>query len=324
MNNLLRQFNFTVSVIMPVFNGAKTLSSAVSSVLNQTFTNFELIICNDASNDSTCTILDAIHDTRVRIIHNNTNIGPGLSRDKAIDIARGKWLAFIDADDEWISSRLETMLRYVKPDEAVVLFDDIIECHDAPSGMVPWRVLRGAKAFGGNGIEPVNIPVKEYVCLSRLLIKPLLPLDLVRRYQIRHSNLGFFEDTEFILRLLAKGLQLRYIPKPMYRYRITPGSATSLKHRNALVLNVLENSIEQFSHAPEVQAALRWKIVIAKRDEQQYIPFIWRLKKRKFKDAFNLVVEHPWIIHEFFRRIIKSLPYHIHRIWHGGHVREIR
>ena len=83
MNISQSSFSPTVSVVMPVFNGARTLRESVDSVLAQTFRDFELIICNDASTDNTGIILEKFVDERVRVIHNESNLGEGAARDRA-------------------------------------------------------------------------------------------------------------------------------------------------------------------------------------------------------------------------------------------------
>jgi succinoglycan biosynthesis protein ExoO len=312
-----------VSVVMPAYNSSRTLMEAVNSVLIQTYRDFELFICNDASTDDTRDILRNITDDRVRIIDNPYSLGEGPARDRAISLAQGEWLAVIDSDDAWAPQRLEVMLREAAASNNKIIFDDIIECHDTPTGMVPWHTLRGKYAFGGNGIGIIKVPIADYVFGSRLLIKPLFPVQYVKRHRIVHSTLRFAADTEFFLRALSHGLDLYYIPKAMYYYRITPGSMTGSTERSRMMREVLENSINLFNHAPAVQAALRKKIVMVRRDER-YLPFIWALKKYEFVKALRIVCESPWIVAEFFRRLGHSLPYQVHRIWHGGRSRGFR
>jgi len=308
---------------MPVYNGASTLRDSVNSVLSQTHQDFELIICNDASTDETKIILDKFMDKRIRVIHNESNLGEGSARDRTIELARGVWLALIDADDAWAPERLETLLAEANTSNNKMIFDDILECHDTVDGMVPWNVLRGKYAFGCNGIKSVEVPIENFVCQKRLLIKPLLPLTYVRKHHICHTGRRFAADTEFFLQLLLHGLQLCYLPKPMYYYRITPGSMSGLTNRSIMIREVLENAINQFEHAPTVQAALRKKVAMVNLDEQ-YMPFVWELKKKQLRKAFQLAYQSPWVIPEFFRRFGHSLAYHAHRIWHGGRTRGIR
>ena len=323
MNKIQSNHSPIVSVILPVYNGKRTLRESVDSVLAQTFRDFEFIICNDGSTDETGIILDKLVDERVRVIHNESNLGEGSARDRAIESARGVWLALIDADDAWAPERLETLLAEANTSINKMVFDDILECHDTADGMVPWNVLRGKYAFGGNGSKSVEVPIENFVCQERLLIKPLLPLTHIRNHHICHTGRRFAADTEFFLQLLAHGVQLCYVPKPMYYYRITPGSMSSLTNRSILMREVLENAVNQFEHAPSVQAALHKKIAMVARDEF-YMPFVWELKKKQLRKAFQLAYQAPWVIPEFLRRLGHSLAYNAHRIRNGGRIRGIR
>jgi succinoglycan biosynthesis protein ExoO len=295
---------------------------AVDSVLAQTYSNLELIICNDASSDETPDILSKISDPRVRIVHNETNLGEGPARDRAIQHAKGAWIAVIDADDTWDNDRLSVLLRHANVSENILVFDDILECHDTAAGMIPWRVLRGKHAFGGNGVDAVSVPVPDFITSDRLLIKPIMPSRLIQQ-RIAHSKRRFAEDTEFFLRLIGTGTRLRYIPRALYKYRITPGSATASTDRNTSMREVLENAVAQFEHATDVQDALRRKIDLIAREES-YMPFVWALKKKQLHKAFRLACQYPWIIPEFFRRSARSLAYNMHRVRYGGRSRGIR
>ena len=312
-----------ISVVMPAYNCARTLFQAINSVLRQAYRDYELIICNDASTDKTRNILDDIKDDRILIIHNTVNLGEGPSRDRAIELARGVWIAFIDADDAWAPERLEVVLREAHSSLDNIVFDDIWECHDTASGMVPWHVLRGKYAFGGDGIHSIEVPIENYILQKRLLKSALFPLKYIKKYNIRHDCLPFYADINFFLKLLAHDVKLYYIPKPMYYYRITPMSMSAEAKRHALMREVLENSINLFNHAPVVQAALRKRISMVRRNEK-YFPFVLSLKKYNFINALRIVCRSPWIILEFFRRLGPSLFYHIHRIWHGGKSRGFR
>ena len=322
MNKNKSNNKVNVSVVMPIYNGARTLMEAVNSVLTQTYQNFELIICNDASTDETGHILNNIADERIRVINNPYNLGEGPARDQAISLAQGEWLAVIDSDDAWAPQRLKVMLRETAISNNKIIFDDIYECHDTPSGMIPWRVLRGKHAFGCNGKNSLDLKVETLVCSERLLIKPLLPLRYVKQYKIHHSC-QYGADIDFFLHLLSHGLRLTYIPDAMYYYRITPGSMTSSTGRYISMRETLEKAINYFNHAPAVQVALRKKIAMVARDER-YLPFIWALKKNEFIKALRLVYQSPWIMAEFFRRLGHSLAYQVHRIWHGGRSRGFR
>lgn len=97
------------SVIMPVYNAQDHLRETVQSVLDQSFADFEMIMVDDGSNDNSLAIMLELanHDDRLKVISKN-NQGVSITRNMAAQIARGKFLAFIDADDKWLPEKLAT------------------------------------------------------------------------------------------------------------------------------------------------------------------------------------------------------------------------
>ncbi|MEI6304722.1 MAG: glycosyltransferase [Candidatus Taylorbacteria bacterium] len=92
-----------VSVIMPAFNREKFIAESIRSVLNQSFTDFELIIIDDGSKDKTVAVAsEFLSDERVKIVKNQTNLGIPKTRNKALSIARGRYIAPLDSDDIWL------------------------------------------------------------------------------------------------------------------------------------------------------------------------------------------------------------------------------
>ncbi|MFB6366742.1 glycosyltransferase family 2 protein [Paenibacillus elgii] len=102
-----------ISVVMAVYNGEKYIEEAIQSILNQTYSQFELIIVNDGSSDRTREILDAIADDRVKMIHAETNQGAAASLNLGIEHASGDWIAIHDADDLSEPTRLEEQAGYL-------------------------------------------------------------------------------------------------------------------------------------------------------------------------------------------------------------------
>ena len=87
-----------ISIILPIYNAEKYLHETIQSVLNQTYTNFELIAVNDGSTDGSMDVLQRIADDRLRII-DKKNTGVSDTRNMAIKAARGEYICFLDADD---------------------------------------------------------------------------------------------------------------------------------------------------------------------------------------------------------------------------------
>lgn len=103
-----------VSIIMPSYNTAPYIEETIQSVLNQTYTNWELIIVDDCSNDSTDEVLDAIKDNRIRYFKNEKNSGAAVSRNKALREAKGQWIAYLDSDDLWMPEKLEKQIKFME------------------------------------------------------------------------------------------------------------------------------------------------------------------------------------------------------------------
>lgn len=112
--DMVQRENDLVSIIMPSYNTASYIEETVRSVLNQTYTNWELIIVDDCSTDNTDEILDKISDDRIRIYKNKKNAGAAVSRNRALREAKGRWIAFLDSDDLWFPDKLEKQLQFMK------------------------------------------------------------------------------------------------------------------------------------------------------------------------------------------------------------------
>ena len=100
------------SVIIPTFNRSSVIERAIDSVLNQSFTDFELIIVDDGSTDKTKTLLDR-YDDRIQYVFQE-NRGVSAARNLGVKQAKGKWLAFLDSDDEWLDKKLELQNKYIQ------------------------------------------------------------------------------------------------------------------------------------------------------------------------------------------------------------------
>ncbi|QDE30510.1 glycosyltransferase family 2 protein [Shewanella polaris] len=101
-----------VSIIMPGFNCSKTVARAFLSVVNQTHKNWELLFVDDASTDNTIEIVQSILDYRIKVFRSDVNSGSAVApRNRAIDLAKGKYIAFLDSDDSWEPNKLELQLN---------------------------------------------------------------------------------------------------------------------------------------------------------------------------------------------------------------------
>ncbi|MEM6518753.1 MAG: glycosyltransferase [Cyanobacteria bacterium P01_C01_bin.70] len=119
----------TISIVIPAYNAENTIAETISSVLAQTFTDFELIIINDGSIDNTLSIVEQFSDSRIQVF-TFENSGPQKSRNRGLEKSDGKFISFIDADDLWTEDKLELQLKTLqKNPEASVVYSwcDVID-----------------------------------------------------------------------------------------------------------------------------------------------------------------------------------------------------
>ena len=126
-----------VTVVLPVYNGARTLERAIISAFAQTLRDLEIIAYDDGSQDESVVLLErlAAGDGRLRILKGKKNLGPGAARNRALAAARGRWVAILDADDWYAPERLESLVRLGETKGADFL-DDNQFLYDAGAGSV--------------------------------------------------------------------------------------------------------------------------------------------------------------------------------------------
>lgn len=229
-----------VSVIMPAYNAEKTISASINSILSQTHYNIELIIIDDFSTDSTESEIKKYLDPRIVYIKNEENIGVGFTRNKGIEIAAGKCIAFLDSDDLWEKNKIEKQLLYIECGYDIVCSNylsvsngEILHYRKSPEIITYNSMLKSN--FIGNLTGIYNSD------------------SLGKIYQ---KNIGH-EDYVMWLALIGKSKKAYCIQEPLARYRLHNTSLSSNKfqamkwqwsiYRNELKLS-LPKSIYYFSH----------------------------------------------------------------------------
>lgn len=113
-----------VSVVMPAYNCDRFIEAAITSVINQTYGNWELIIIDDGSSDSTCSVAESFskEDKRISIVKNPNNMGVAKTRNRGLDLAKGDYVALLDSDDLWCSDKLEKQIALAKKANADIVY----------------------------------------------------------------------------------------------------------------------------------------------------------------------------------------------------------
>jgi glycosyltransferase involved in cell wall biosynthesis len=103
-----------ISVIIPTYNGSRNIKRAIQSVFNQDYPNIEIIVVNDASTDDTVDLVESIKDSRIKLLKHLENRGVSAARNTGIKASTGKYIAFLDDDDEWLPTKLSKQVEYLE------------------------------------------------------------------------------------------------------------------------------------------------------------------------------------------------------------------
>lgn len=302
---------------MAVHNAISTIGEAVQSGLSQSVDQIELLVCDDASNDGTGLALRTWSDPRLLLLKNDFNLGPGPSRDKAIQSASAPWIALLDADDAWHPDRLSRLLAAAESTGADVVFDDSLLCHDVGGRLVKWKRIHGTRAFGGEGTSARCVRIEDYIVADRLLIHPLIRTDFIRQHGIRHSSRRFAEDAEFYLRLSLAGAKFCYVPEPLYYYRITPGSLTAQAKDPTLMRTCLEEYAQWEGWWPSAREAFQIKSASLQANEALY-QLAAAIRAGSFGKAAAVLISEPRLLAQLPHRLARQIHYQVHRLAHGA------
>jgi len=228
-----------ISVIMPVFNVEPYVRDSVLSVLNQTYTNLELIVVDDRSTDSTWAVVEEIakDDPRLILCSNRRSKGVAGARNTGIESSGGEWIAFLDGDDLWYPESLEKRVSVaIKNCDCDVITtdyhlwfpdDDDYEVRITEKNPVWNRVF--SKSNQESEILNMFNPVDEFLesALTHTSVV-MIKSDLLKRIGGFDESLKTYEDVLLWLKLAVHSKEMIYIPVVCSRYRQRAGSLTHL------------------------------------------------------------------------------------------------
>ncbi|HEY9905481.1 MAG TPA: glycosyltransferase [Candidatus Sericytochromatia bacterium] len=234
-----------ISVIIPVYNGEKTIRETIESALNQTFQDFELIVINDGSQDATLEIVEGFQDSRIHIF-SYSNAGQAISRNRGFSQSVGEFIAFLDADDLWTPNKLEAQLQALQAN---------------PQSAVAYSWTDYIDEFGEFSRRGSHINVSGDVYKNLLMINFLEngSNPLIRRQAL--TEVGDFEklltpaeDWDMWLRLAAR-YHFVAVPSPQILYRVYAHSSSfNISKLEAGCLQVINRA---FAQAPETLQPLK-------------------------------------------------------------------
>jgi glycosyltransferase involved in cell wall biosynthesis len=206
----------TISVIIPVYNGQKTIQETIESVLNQNFVDFELLIIDDGCQDGTLAIVNSINDSRIKIF-SYQNAGVSVSRNRGIDQAQGEFISFLDADDLWTKDKLEAQLKALQKNPQAALAYSWTNWIDE-SG----QFLRPGGHITVNGMAYNKLLVRDFIESGS---NPLIRKQALDKVGSFDSSITHGEDWEMWLRI-ASCYEFVAVPSAQILYRVYPESVS--------------------------------------------------------------------------------------------------
>ena len=208
--------NELVSIIMPTYNCANFIGKTIESVLNQTYSNWELIIVDDCSKDNTEEVVKAFNDSRIKYNKLENNSGAAIARTEAMKIASGTYMAFLDSDDLWKKDKLEKQLKFMKENNynfTCTAYEQVNEAGEKLN-----KIIKTKKRADYNRIL-LDCPVGNSTVMYNV--------EKLGKFEV--PNIRKRNDDCLWLQILKKEKYIYGMPEVLMEYRIRSNSISSNK-----------------------------------------------------------------------------------------------
>ncbi len=309
-----------ISIIIPVYNVEKYIRRCLDSVLNQTYSNYEVLIVDDGSTDSSADIAREyeVIDSRFNVL-NKENGGQGSARNYALDNISGNYISFIDSDD-WVHPEfLERLITSIKEEHADVAMCNVQRVWD--KGAISKKVV-------GNCTSQVVEDIEEFLKTASFVVwNKLYKRELFQ--DIRFPEKMMYEDFACVPTVLIKAKRISIISDALYNYFWRPGSTTNSYQHSADILkaqNILETS-SLADKTPKLLMVYFVREVLGSYVERAILDNsrIWEIDeimrdgKRKYSNMTDYI-KKPYVRNPFISRLIYKEKYNL--VWLIMNIRE--
>lgn len=221
--------NKEVSVLMPVYNGARFVAKTMESILNQSFGDFEFIVIDDASSDNSFDILSNYRDSRIRLFRNDSNIGQVKTLNKGLRLCQGEFIARIDQDDIASKNRLERQTDFLLKHKEY-----------AATGTSAFIINEFGKKIGIYDAPTDTDCFKIEILFNNPILHPSVMIRKKALLEVGCFNEDFIfsQDYELWSRMLISGYKLTNIDEPLLFLRKHSGSSTVSLFSNTFNIEV--------------------------------------------------------------------------------------
>lgn len=220
-----------VSILMPAYNVEKYIYSAINSILNQTYNNFELLIIDDASIDNTVQIVESFSDYRIKLVKNAKNIGVTANRNLLLELATGDYIAFFDSDDISCNDRIEKQVDFLNSNESIDVLGSKVQYIDEFEKNIFFR--RSDNFFTHLEISS-ELLFNNVLCTSTIIFRS-------KYKHLLQNNFVFdiAEDYYFWVILFINKCNFACLDEKLVKYRVRSSGSTNM------YLSKLKNSFDK-------------------------------------------------------------------------------
>ena len=271
----------SVSVVIPVYNRAKLIGRALESVFTQSFQDFEVIIVDDASTDDLGTALKPFDDPRMQIVTHEKNRGAGAARNTGIRASRGKYIAFLDSDDEWTRRKLARQVAYLEtaPDTTPLACTGFFMDHSTDQKVYATKLAETT-------FDLDMISQGSHTCLATTLMIRRSCFDEMSLYD---EGLPCLEVWDLLLRF-ARRWSIGVIGEPMAWIHFYKSPPTETMGR---AIEHFQENHREYLRTHNRHAATYLEAAITK--ERLEIFYRNQQFKDSLKLAFSLLLKSPWL-----------------------------
>jgi glycosyltransferase involved in cell wall biosynthesis len=210
-----------ISILLPIYNGERFLRESIQSVLNQTFTEFELLVGFNGTVDGSKDIVNSFSDSRIRVFDYGDDVGKGKTLNKLITEAKYDWIALQDDDDVWLETKLETQIQYFPNTDVVGTFIKYIN----ETGEV---IGNPNLSHYHETICKLSLTEDNQIANSSSVFKKSKALSIGGW----REDIDGIEDFDFWLRLIRGGSLFTNVPQYLVHHRLHPKSNFNTKTQN--------------------------------------------------------------------------------------------
>ena len=299
-----------VSFVIAAFNAEGSIARVVESALAQRGVTVEVIVVDDRSSDRTAEVARGFPSERVRVVELDENRGPGGARNAGLEVARGRWIAVLDADDTVYPDRLARMIHRAESRGARIAVDNLDVVEEAKG---ETRTM-----FAQSHLEKLpELTLVDFIASGIMFkrtfsfgyMKPIFERRFIEQHALRYDEtLRIGEDYIFMASALAKGGSCAVEPSAGYAYRIRAGSISRVLQLHHVEAMLLADAAFVCSHALDPHALkAQARRTRSLKEAASFLSLVRHLKDRAPLKATIAALRHPRALHLLKMPVIARL-----------------